>query len=321
MLQCALALSVISSNAAFAETAVSYPKGNVPVRIVTPYAPGGGTDTLARTLAPQLASALKTSVVVENKPGAGGLIGADHVAKSAPDGHTILITITSLIQAPSIYTTVPFDPIKDFVPIALMARVPLVFAVRSDLPAKDVKEFVHLAKADPQKYPLGNYGTGTLSHIMASMLTSQAGLDATHVSYKGIPPLIQDLLGGQIAGGFVDLTTLPHVKSGRLKYLGVTGPSPLAQMPELQTLNGQGFKDFEVFGWAGAFVPAGTPKPIVEVLAREFTRLMSEPEYQSRLNTLSYQPGGMDRQEFGRMLGTDLQMWARLIKQANIPKN
>lgn len=299
----------------------AYPKSGVPIRLVSPYTAGGGTDTLARALAPALSQALGTTVLVENKPGAGGLIGTDLVAKAAPDGYTVLITITSLIQAPSIYKNVPFDPLKDFIPLALAARVPLALAVRADLPASNVKEFVDLAKANANNYAMGNYGTGTLSHILAATLTSQTDLDIPHVAYKGLPPLLQDLAGGQVSAGFTDMTALPLMQAGRIKFLGVSGPERMALLPQIPTLTEQGYKDFEAFGWAGIFVPAGTPAPIVERLSTEFSKAIAGPEFKAKLDSLSYSPGGIDRVEFGKMLERDSVMWNRLIKQAKIEPN
>lgn len=192
------------------------------------------------------------------------------------------------------------------------------FAVRSDLPASNVKEFVELAKADSKSHSLGNYGNGTLSHILAATLTSQADLDVPHVSYKGLPPMLQDLVGGQVSGGFTDMTAMPLMQAGRIKFLGVSGPERMALLPEVPTLTEQGYRDFEAFGWAGIFVPAGTPAAIVERLSTEFDKAIATPDFKAKLDSLSYSPGGIDRIAFGKMLERDSVMWSRLIKQARI---
>lgn len=290
-----------------------------PIRIIVPYAPGGGTDTIARLVGAKLGEATKATVVVENKPGAGGVIGNDFAAKSPADGYTVLMGITALVQAPALFAKLPYDFSKDLQPLTVIARSADLLLVPKDVPANTVAEFVALAKAKPNDYALGTYGNGTSSHIHAAMLTRQAGLDLAFVPYKGAAPLMNDLLGGQVRAAFVDSTTAqPHLTSGKLKVLAVTGarPSPLA--PNAPTLTSLGYKSFEPYGWFAVFTQAATPAPVAKRLSDEMIRIVALPEVRERLLGLGLQPGGDSAAAFAREAQSDLGIWAQVIKDASI---
>lgn len=290
-----------------------------PIRIIVPYAPGGGTDTIGRLLAARLAENWKTSVIVENKPGAGGVLGNDLAAKAAPDGYTVLLGITALVQQPAMMAKLPYDLVRDLQPLTVAARSADLLMVHRDVPANTLQEFLALAKADPKNYALGTYGNGTSAHVHAAMLNSQAGLDLAIVSYKGAAPMVADLLGGQVRVAFVDSTTAqPHVGGGRLKVLAVTGarPSPLA--PNVPTFTQLGYKSFEPYGWFALFTQAGTPPAIARKLSDEMVAILAQPEVRKRLLELGLQPGGDAQVDWAREMRADLAVWGKVIKEANI---
>jgi len=292
-----------------------------PISIVVPFPAGGTTDSLARLLGNKIAEEWKQTVVVENRPGAAGMIGATQVARAKPDGYTFMITITSLIHAPSLYKNVQYDPVKDFVPVALLTRTAPTLVVRSDMPVSNVKEFVELVRKDPTKYgTLGNYGTGSLAHIYASLLDRQAKLGVTHIPYKGAAPLTIDILGGQVAAGLSDYNTvLPHVKSGRLKVLAVTGADRVPMLPDAPSMTELGFEDFEAYGWLGMFAPTGTPPAIVAKAATTVEGILKRADVREALLGLGIDAEQNSTQpEFEKMVARDFQTWAKLIKDANI---
>ncbi|KQP13585.1 tripartite tricarboxylate transporter substrate binding protein [Pseudorhodoferax sp. Leaf267] len=290
-----------------------------PLRIVVPYAPGGGTDTIGRLMATKLGESLKATVFVENKPGAGGVIGNDMVAKAVPDGTTILMGITVMVQHPAMMPKLPYDLLKDFYPLAVAARSADLLLVHRDVPANTLEEFVKLAKANPRDYALGSYGNGTSGHVHAAMLSSQAGLDLAIAHYKGAGPLMADLLGGQVKVAFLDATTAAaQMGGGRVKVLGVTGArrSPLA--PNAPTFTELGYKSFEPYGWFALFTQAATPAPIAKKLSDELNAILAQPEVRKRLEELGLLPGGEPQAEFAQEMRRDLAIWGRVIKEANI---
>ena len=295
------------------------PYPSKPIKLVVPYPPGGGTDALARVLSAKLSESWKVPVVVENKTGASGMLGNDLVAKAAPDGYTVLVGITALIQGPALFSKLPYDPVKDFVPLTAIARSADLLLVPADFPASTVQEFVALVKANPRKYSIGNYGNGTSSHIHAVMLGSQAKLELNHVPYRGAGPLLTDLLGGQVSSAFVDSSSAtPHLGGGKLKVLAVSGArsSPLA--PKAPTLTSLGYQSFEPYGWFGLFTPAATPEGINKRLADEFVRIIKLPDVQERLQGMGLLPGGNPMDEFAREVKSDKDVWAKVITEAQI---
>lgn len=300
-----------------AQDAKNYPDRMI--KVVVPYPAGGATDTLGRMVATRLEGAWKQSVIVDNRPGASGNIGSDQVAKSAPDGYTVLVGITAMIQAPYLYAKMPFDPFKAFQPVALLARSADLFVVPASTPASTLKEFLALVKANPGKYNYGSYGNATSSHIHGEMLKAQSGADLMHVPYKGAAPLVADLLGGQVTSAFVDVASIRgHLGSGKVKVLAVTGAQRFRILPDVPTMTELGYKSFEPYGWFGVFVPAATPKEVVARLSDEVARMVHSPEGTAKIESLGLQAGGEKAEEFARIMKTDSEVWGKVIRESKI---
>lgn len=305
---------------AYAQTAASvsaYP--GKPIRVVVPYPAGGGADFIGRAIGIQLSQAWGVPVVVENKPGASGITGNDIVAKSAPDGYTVLIGITAMIQTPALYAKLPYDVVKDFAPVSQLALSTDLFVVPRDAPAKSLPEFLALAKNNPGKYNYGNYGNGTSSHLHGEQLKIKAGVDLAAIPYKGAAPLINDVLGGQLTSAFIDVSSAnPHLKSDRFRILAITGTQRHPAVPDVPTFAELGYSGFESNGWFGAFVAAGTPKPIVDKLSAEIRRIVRSPELNSRLTAMGLRPVGSTPDELAGVIARDMPMWTRIVKDARI---
>jgi len=310
----ALGLAAALATPAFGQTA-NYP--SQPLKLVVPYPAGGATDTLARTIAQKLQESWNQPAVVENKPGAAGVIGNGFVAKAPADGHTILIAITAIIQQPSLVEKLPYDPLKDFAPVTMVARSPSLFAVPLNSPAKTLKEFVALVKANPGKHNFGTYGAGTSSHIQGALLNQQAALDMVQVPFQGAAPLVTQLIGGQLSSAFVDSATArPHLKSFR--PLAVTGTQRMPALPDVPTFAELGYQSFEPYGWFGVFLPAGTPAPVVQKLSDEVNRILQLPDVTAKIEALGLWVGGGKPEEFQKVVRGDAAVYARIIKDANI---
>jgi tripartite-type tricarboxylate transporter receptor subunit TctC len=295
----------------------SYP--TKPVKLVVAFPPGGATDLTGRLLAGKLSEIWGQSVLVENKAGASGMIGSEQVMRSPADGYTVLVTITTHIQNPAIFAKMPYDPLKDFEPISQICLSYLALAVKPDFPAKDLKEFVALVKASPGKYTLGSFGTGTTSHILGERFARLAGLDMTHVPYKGSSPMTVDLLGGQIATAWVDVSTGTALfAANRLRPLAVSGPARAPMLPNVPTLGELGYPGFEPLGWVGVFVPAGTPKPIIDKLSSDIMRVVKMPDVQAKLNEQTLVPVGDSPESFAKTLKRDLALWGQIAAGAGI---
>jgi tripartite-type tricarboxylate transporter receptor subunit TctC len=306
-------LAALATGVACAQEA-SYP--NQPVRIVVPYPAGGATDTLARALAAKLQESWGQTVIVDNKPGASGAIGNDFVAKSAPDGHTVLLAITAIVQLPAM-KKLPYDVMKDLRPLVQVASTNSAFVVPLTAQASTLKEFIALAKANKGKYDYGSYGVGTSSHIQGSLLNLQAGLDLAHVPYKGAAPLLQDLKGGQLSSAFIDMATLrPHLEG--FKVLAVTGAQRNRVLPNVPTFAELGFHSFEPVGWFGLFMPAGVPANVAKKFAAEAERILKLPDVVARIESLGMTPGNLAGEDFARVVRSDAQVYAKIIKDANI---
>jgi tripartite-type tricarboxylate transporter receptor subunit TctC len=291
-----------------------------PIKLVVPYPAGGATDTLARTIAQKLNEAWGQAVLVENKAGASGTIGNNLVAKAPADGYTALVAITALIQQPSLMDKLPYDPLKDFAPVTLIARSPSMLAVPLDSPARSLKEFVALVKANPGKLSFGSYGAGTSSHIQGSLLNQQAGLDLTHVPFAGAAPLLTNLVGGQIPAAFIDSASArPHLKS--IRPLAVTGTQRMHGLPDVPTFVELGYHSYEPYGWFGLFLPAGTPPAIVGRMSDEVNRILRLPDVTARIEALGLQVGGGKPEDLQQTLRTDAAIYAKIIKDANIRLN
>ena len=289
------------------------------VRVIVPYPAGGGTDTIGRILAGKLNEAWGQPMVVENRAGASGIIGNELVAKAPPDGHTLLVGITTLVQMPHLQSKLPYDVLRDFTPVSQLALSADLFVVPASSPVNSLKEFVELARKEPGKYNYGSYGTGTSSHVHGEMLSAQARLGLVHVPFKGGAPLLTDLLGGQLTSAFVDVTSArAHVRSGKMKVLAITGERRFKALPDVPTFTELGYRDFEPYGWFALLLPAGVPAEIVQKLGAETARIFRLPDVVQRLEEMGLQALGNTPAEFAAAIRRDLPIWGRVIKDANI---
>jgi len=293
--------------------AQSYPVK--PVRIVVPYAPGGGVDIVARAVGQELTKRLGQTILVENRTGAGGNVGSDAVAKAAPDGYTLLMASPANTINPSLYTKMPYDPMRDLVPIALIGSVPTVLIANRSLPVQNVKQLVALAKSQPGAVIYGSGGSGTTEHLAGEMFKSAAGVDMLHVPYKGGAQVMTDLLGGQIALTFVNqLGALPHINAGKVKALAVASVERSAALPQVPTFAESGYPEFRISVWWGIMGPAGMPKELVTQLNREIVAALASPEMKERLQTLSARPIGGTPEQFTKFFADETARWARVVK-------
>ena len=297
--------------------AQSYPAR--PVHIVVPFAAGGAVDTAARLVGPRLADALKQPVIVDNRPGAGGNIAADSVAKSAADGYTILLTTNGHAISPAIYRKLPFDAVKDFIPVTQLLASTLILVATPGLPAASVKELIALAKSKPGALNYGSTGVGNPLHLAMELLKLSAGLDIVQVPYKGDAPLNAALMAGEVQVAVVPLlTSLPHVRSGRLRALGITNAKRATPLPDLPTV-GESVPGYESSSWLGMFVPARTSREIVDLLQQETARALNLPEVKNRLNSLGYEVVASAPQEFDAKFRADIETFRKIVREARIP--
>jgi tripartite-type tricarboxylate transporter receptor subunit TctC len=289
-----------------------------PIKWIVPFAPGGTTDILARTVGDKLAQALGQPVIIENKPGAGGGVGAEFVARAAPDGYTIMGgTISTHAINASLYKNLPYDPVKDFVPIVLLARVPNMLVVNPDVPAKNVGELIVLLKANPGKYTFASSGNGTSQHLSGELFKSMSGTDMQHIPYKGSPPALQDVVGGQVTMTFDNITTAwPLAKSGKLRALAVTTATRSSIAPDVPTLAESGLPGFEVGSWQGVFAPAGTPPDIVRRLNTEIVRILALPDVKEKLAGLGAELVGNSPEEFAVLVKAEVVKWADVVRKS-----
>jgi len=291
-----------------------------PIRLIVPSTPGGSVDTLARTIGPKLSERWGQQIVVENRSGAGGTIAADFTAKSAPDGYTLMLgTIASLGTNVSLQKKLPYDPVKDFAPVTLVATQNLMLLVHPSVPAKSVKELVRFARSQPGKLSFASAGNGTGSHLSGELFKQLAGVDIQHIPYKGVAPGMVDVISGQVAINFPSiLTALPHVRSGRVRPLAVTGASRTRAAPELPTMQEAGIKGYESATWYGIVAPAGTPQEIVTKLSTEVAAILKQPDINERLSKEGADPVGSSPQEFGRFMQQEIEKWRKVIRAAGI---
>jgi tripartite-type tricarboxylate transporter receptor subunit TctC len=289
-----------------------------PIKWVVPFAPGGTTDILARTIGEKLSTALGQPVVVDNRPGAGGGVGAEFTARAAPDGYTIMGgTISTHAINASLYSKLPYDPVKDFAPITLIARVPNLLVVNPSIPAASVPELIALLKANPAKYTFASSGNGTSQHLSGELFKTMAGVDMQHVPYKGSPPALQDVVAGQVSMTFDNITTaLPLAKGGKLRALAVTTARRSSVAPDIPTLAESGLPGFEVGSWQGVFAPAGTPPDIVKRLNTEIVKILNTPETRDKLTALGAEPVGNSPEEFAAMVKAEVVRWADVVKKS-----
>ena len=311
-----IAVTAVCGTSQPAAAADAYPSRRI--TLVIPYPAGGATDVLGRLLANKLTEAWKTTVVVENKSGGGGVVGNDFVAKAQPDGYTVLLAITQIIQAPSLVQKLPYEVFKDLAPVTQVALSTIVLVVPEQQPFKSVKELVDYAKANPGK-PYGTFGNATTSHLYGELLKKVANIDMTHVPYRGSAPLTNDLLNNTVTSAFQDLTTASaQIKAGKLRALAVGGEKRRKAMPDVPTMGELGYPGFEIEGWLGVFVPAATPKDIVKKLSDELARIVASPEGIAGIETLSLVPVGGSPEDFDKALRRDLDKWADVVKQTGV---
>ena len=292
-----------------------------PLKIVATFEPGGASDILARLLAPRLAESLGQPVLVENRPGAGGNTGTDYVAKSAPDGHTLVMGyIGTHAVNPTLYPRIPFDAVRDFAPVAFVASIPSALVVHPSVPARSVPELVALAKSRPGALNYGSGGSGTAPHLGAELFKLMAGVDLVHVPYKGSGPAVTDLLSGQLSLMFnTMIQTIPHVQSGKLRALAVTSARRSAALPELPTVAEAGLPGYEMVGWFGVLAPAGTPKEAVARLNGDLLKALALPDVKERLAKLGSEPTDIRTPEqFGDYIKAEIAKWARVVKAAGM---
>ena len=295
-----------------------------PIKWVVPFAPGGTTDILARTIADKLTGVLGQPVVIDNKPGAGGAVGAEFTAKAAPDGYTIMGgTISTHAINASLYAKLPYDPVKDFAAITLIARVPNMLVINPDIPAKDVKELIALMKANPARFTFASSGNGTSQHLSGELFKSMAGVDMQHIPYKGSPPALQDVVGGQVSMTFDNITTaLPLAKAGKLRALAVTTAKRSSVAPDVPTLAESGLPGFEIGSWQGVFAPAGTPPEIVGRLVRSSQAAMQRPEALDAARKAGFQIVASGPEQLARRVAAEIQGVKELVARAGIkPEN
>ena len=289
-----------------------------PVHVVVPYTPGTGADILSRVLGPKLSERWKAAVVVDNKPGATGNIGADQVAKSDADGTTFLVTATSFTTNPALKPA-PFDPVKDFAPVVLIATGELGLYINPQVPAKSAKELVALVKSQPGKLYYSSPGNGGPQHLAMELLKLETGMDIVHVPYKGAAGAIADLVGGHVQAMISALQTVaPHVHSGRLRMLGVMSDERAPAFPDVPTLKEAGVADIEVSTWYAMFAPAGTPAAIVSRVNADVNDLLKEQDLRQLLAKQGLNPGGGTPQKLGERVKHELERWTRVVKAAHI---
>ncbi len=313
-----LLLSILVSQSTSVFAADGYPARTI--RLIVPFPPGGPADVLARVVGEKIGASMGQSVVVDNRPGAGGNIGMELVAKAAADGYTLaLAPAGNLTVNPSLYRNVPYDVGKDFAPITVLAAVPNVLVVQPTVPAKTVAELVKYAKAHPGELNFSSPGNGSGAHLGGELFKSMAGVDMVHVPFNGIAPAVTAVLGGQVQLMFAGApSVLQHVKAGKLTALAVAGVKRIAALPELPTLSESGLPGFDVTSWYSIVAPAGTPNEVVVRLHSEITRALNEPDVREKLAGLGAEPIGNTPAEFAAMIKSETAKWSRIVKEAKI---
>jgi len=315
---CRACMALLVLIIATAASAQSYPDKSV--RMVVPFAAGAGSnDIMARLVAQKLSDALGQQFVVDNRPGASGIIGTDIVAKAPPDGYTVLMMSLTFTVNPSLFSKLPYDTVRDLIPVTMVASAPLMLVVHPSVPAKSVTEFIAYAKANPGKLNFGSGGPGTTPHLAGEMIKTMAGIQVTHIPYKGGAPALTDLVAGQIQLMCENIPgTLPFAKAGKLRALAVTDLKRSPLLPELPTLDEAGLKGYQIVGWNGLFVPAGTPQPIVNRLNAEVVKALALPDVKDRLATLGADAVGDTPQHFAVFIKAEIPKWAKVVKDAGL---
>jgi len=298
-------------------SAQTYP--TKPVKIVVPSAPGGGTDIVARLLAQSFSKALGQNYIVENKPGAGNLIGIETVARAPADGYTLLFVASPLVLNPILFKKVNYDPIKDFSPISLAATAPNILVVHPSTPATNVKEWVELAQKGQNKLSYASAGVGTSPHMSMELFNAMAGIQTLHIPYKGTTPAVTDLLGGQVNAMFSNaLTVMPHIQSGKLRALAVSGNRRLELLPDVPTVMEAGIAQYVSLQWYGLLAPSGTPSAVIQTVNREMVKALQSKDIKDKLASEGAEPAGSTPAEFGNLIKNDFDKWSKVAKSSGI---
>lgn len=313
----AAAAFALASSLACAQNGGAYPAK--PIRLVVPFPPGAGTDTIARVVAQKIGESMSATVVVDNRPGAGGAIGAGEVARAEPDGYTLLFVASPFSTVAAASANAGYDPLHQFVSVAPIALGPLAFVVNADVPATSMREFVALAKQQPGKLNYGSAGTGSVNHLALELLKWRTGIDVVHIPYKGIAPATVDLLSGHIQAITASIpATVPYLAQGRLRVLAVTGPRRAALLPDVPTWKESGIVDAEVVNYWGIVAPAGTPREIVLRLNAEVTRTLTQPDVKERLEREGAELIAGPPERLSALIEADLARWKKLIAEARL---
>jgi tripartite-type tricarboxylate transporter receptor subunit TctC len=290
-----------------------------PIRLIAPFAPGGGASIVARLISEPLAERFKQPVVVDNRPGGGGTLGTEMAARAAPDGHTLVMATASTVVVNPLLFKASFDPVADFAPVAQTTTVPLILVVPAALPARTVKELVAIAASRPGGIAYASSGEGTISHLAGELFRTKTALEMVHVPYKGGGQALIDIIAGHVQTGFVNiLEALPNIRSGRLRGLAVTSPARWAAAPEIPTIGESGVSGCEVLQWSGVLAPAGTPRDIVFILNAEIARIVNGPPTRERLVESGAQPGSGTPEEFGAFIKADIAKWSAVVNAAKL---
>jgi tripartite-type tricarboxylate transporter receptor subunit TctC len=313
----ALLAGLLFASCIHVAAAADYP--SKPIRLVVPFPAGGPVDITARTVAPRLTEALGQRIVIDNRGGAGGILGSDIVAKSPADGHTLLLCTTGNAINVSLVPNLPYDIRKDFVPVSMVAIITSILVVHPALPVKSVKELIALARAKPDALSYASTGNGAPTHLAAELFKSMAGVKILHVPYKGAAPAVVDLLSGHVQLSFISAPgVMPHVRNGRLRVLAVTNARRSVLLPESPTLSEAGLRGYESEGWHGLFAPAGTPRPAVDRLYKEIAAILRDPKISAQLIAGGAEPVGMPPEEFAAKLHAEIEKWAKVVKTSGM---
>ena len=292
----------------------SYPARTI--RFIVPFTPGGSADIFARPIAQKMSESMGQQVVVENRPGSGGVLGSEAAAKAPPDGYTIMMGLTANVAVnPALYAKLPYDPLRDFAPVTLVASAPYALVVPTSLPARNAKELVALARAKPGELAYVSLGSGSMGHLSGELLASTAGVRLLHVPYKTLGQAIPDLMSGQVQLMFLGIASAqPHVRAGKLRAIAVSGARRSPALPQVPTVMESGIRGFEVTGWYGVFVPTGTPQEIIARLHKEIVRALSLPDVRDRLSGEGAELVGNSPREFDGFVRSELAKWAKVVK-------
>ena len=312
-----LCAALIAAACSLAAGAQSYP--TKPVRIVVPFPAGGGVDLTARIVGQKLTDYLGQQVVIDNRAGAAGTIGAEHVAKSAPDGYTLLVAGPgSVAVAPLLFPKLGYNPLRDLAPITMLVTMPYIIVAHPSVPAKNARELIALAKSNPGKLNMASGGAGTGQHLAGELFNVLAGIKMIHIPYKGTAPAIADIMGGHADLTFSDPSVLPQLHAGRLKVIGVSGKKRYPPLPDAPTVDESGLPGFDALNWYPLMAPTGTPKEIITRLNAEAVRALAAPDVKDKLQTQGLIPTPMTPEQLGQFIREDYERWARVIKAANV---